>query len=371
MTQHSRLTRRLLLQSAAAALATGAAGRASGATDATARTLLILGGTGFIGPHLTEQAVARGWQVTHFNRGKRKPEGIPGVEQLTSDRNGQLDALRGRKWDAVIDTSGYVPRIVRLSAELLAPNCGLYLFVSSISAYASFAKANDENSPLANLKDETVETVDGETYGGLKVLSEKAAEAASPGRAIIVRPGYIVGPLDPTDRFTYWPVRVARGGEMLAPGAPSDPVQVIDARDLAAWMLGLVEKKAFGTYNAVSPPRLFTIGGVLDTSVNVTGANTKLTWVPADFLKPQLTDQEALPPWEDANGPEAGGSLTVVDRALRAGLEIRPLEATIRDTLAWHATRPADRQAKLRAGLAPEREAAILAAWHARSAAKA
>jgi 2'-hydroxyisoflavone reductase len=366
----ARLTRRQLLQStAAAALTAGVAGRAFAAPES--RTLLILGGTGFIGPHLTEQALARGWKVTHFNRGKRKPEGIAGVEHLSGDRDGQLDALKGRKWDAVIDNSGYVPRIVRMSAELLAPNVGQYLFVSSISAYASFAKPNDEDSPLATLKDETVEKIDGETYGGLKVLCEKAAQAAFPGRAIIVRPGYIVGPLDPTDRFTYWPVRVAKGGEMLAPGAPSDPVQVIDARDLAAWMLGLVERKAFGVYNAVSPPRMFTIGGVIDTSLKVTGAETKITWVPADFLQQQLTEQEALPPWEDANGPQAGGSLTNVDRALRTGLKIRPLDETIRDTLAWHATRPADRQAKLRAGLAPEREAAILTAWHGRQSANA
>jgi 2'-hydroxyisoflavone reductase len=369
MTHDRRLTRRLLLQSAAAALAAGSATRAFAAPEP--RTLLILGGTGFIGPHLTEQAIARGWTVTHFNRGKRKPEGMPGVEHLTGDRDGQLDALKGRTWDAVIDNSGYVPRIVRMSAELLAPDAGLYLFVSSISAYADFAKPNDEDSPLAKLEDETVEKIDGETYGGLKVLSEKAAQAAFPGRAIIVRPGYIVGPLDPTDRFTYWPVRVARGGEMLAPGAPSDPVQVIDARDLAAWMLGLVERKAFGVYNAVSPPRMFTIGGIVDTSLKVTGASTKVTWVPADFLGKQLTEQEALPPWDDANGPQAGGSLTVVDRALATGLKIRPLEDTIRDTLAWHATRPADRQAKLRAGLPAEREAAILAAWHQSSKANA
>jgi 2'-hydroxyisoflavone reductase len=366
----NRLSRRRLLQAAAAAaLATGTAGRALAATEP--RTLLILGGTGFVGPHLTEQALARGWKVTHFNRGKRRPEGFAGVEQLTGDRDGKLDALQGRKWHAVIDNSGYVPRIVRMSAELLAPNAGLYLFVSSISAYASFAKPNDEDSPLARLQDETVEKIDGETYGGLKALSERAAQAAFPGRAIVVRPGYIVGPLDPTDRFTYWPVRVSKGGEMLAPGAPADPVQVVDVRDLTAWMLDLVEKRAFGVYNAVSPPRLFTIGGIVDTSLKVTGADTKVTWVPADFLQRQLTEQEGLPPWEDANGPQAGGSLTIVDRALATGLKIRPLEQTIRDTLAWHATRPADRQAKLRAGLAPEREAAILAAWHASRSAKA
>ncbi|MCZ8130449.1 MAG: hypothetical protein O9284_04025 [Steroidobacteraceae bacterium] len=370
MTHDRSITRRRLLGSAAALAATGLAtggfaGRAWGSASAPF-SLLILGGTGFIGPHMTEQALARGWKVTHFNRGRRDPDGVPGVETLLGDRDGKLDALRGRRWDAVIDNSGYVPRIVKMSAELLAPNVGQYLFVSSVSAYASLATAQDETSPVAKLKDETVETVDNETFGGLKALCEQAAERALPGRTTIVRPGYIVGPLDPTDRFTYWPVRVARGGDMLAPGTPADPIQVIDARDLTAWMLGLVEKRHLGTYNAVSAPRQFTMGGLIETSRKVSGAKTDVTWLPADFLEQQFGEQASFPPWAPTVGEYAGLALTRVDRALQTGLTIRPLEHTVRDTLAWHATRPADRQAKLRSGIEPEKEAAVLAAWRAR-----
>jgi len=301
MTHDRSITRRRLLGSAAALAATGVAagafaGRAWGAGSAPF-SLLILGGTGFIGPHMTEQALARGWKVTHFNRGRRDPDGVAGVERLTGDRDGQLDALKGRRWDAVIDNSGYVPRIVKMSAELLAPNVGQYLFVSSISAYASLATPQDETSPVAKLKDETVEKIDGETYGGLKALCEQAAERAMPGRTTIVRPGYIVGPLDPTDRFTYWPVRVARGGEMLAPGTPADPIQVIDARDLTAWMLDLVEKRHFGIYNGVSAPGQFTMGGLIETSRKVSGAKTDVTWIPADFLEQQFGGEAGFPPW--------------------------------------------------------------------------
>jgi 2'-hydroxyisoflavone reductase len=369
MAHETKITRRRLLGSAAALAATGLA--SSGATGrawaaaSTPLSLLILGGTGFIGPHLTEQALARGWKVTHFNRGRRDPDGIAGVEHLAGDRDGKLEALQGRRWDAVIDNSGYVPRIVKMSAELLAPNVGQYLFVSSISAYATLATPQDENSPVAKLKDETVEKIDGETYGGLKALCEQAVGRALPGRTTIVRPGYIVGPLDPTDRFTYWPVRVARGGDMLAPGTPADPIQVIDARDLAAWMLGLVEKKHLGIYNAVSAPRQFTMGQLIDASRRVSGADTKVTWVPAEFLEKQLGAEAPLAPWAPPTGEYGGASLTNVDRALKTGLKIRPLEDTVRDTLAWHATRPEDRRAKLRSGLTPEKEAEVLAAWRA------
>lgn len=359
-------TRRDLLKAGAGLLAASTLGPAWAAKRAPLE-LLLLGGTGFIGPHLTEQALARGWKVAHFNRGKRMPDGIAGVEHLQGDRDGQLDALRGRKWDAVIDNSGYVPRIVKMSAELLAPNVGQYLFVSSISAYASLAQPNDENAPLAKLKDESVETIDGETYGGLKALCEQAVQRALPRRSIIVRPGYIVGPLDPTDRFTYWPVRATGGGEMLAPGTPQDPIQVVDARDLAAWMLDLVEHRRFGVYNAVSAPRQFDMGDVIDASL-AAAANpeTKVTWVPTKFLAEHMQGSPDMPPWSPVEGETAGASLTSTKRAQRTGLRIRPLADTVRDTLAWHRTRPADRQAKLRSGLEPEKEKAILAAWHDR-----
>ena len=177
---------------------------------------------------------AGGWKVTHFNRGKRDADGVPGVETLHGDRKGQLDALRGRQWDAVVDNTGYIPKYVKQSAELLAPNAGYCLFISSISAYAGFAAPNDETSPTGKLANIDEEKVTGETYGPMKALCESYTMQAFADRASVVRPGYIVGPLDPTDRFTYWPVRASRGGEMLAPGTPQDPVQVIDARDLTA-----------------------------------------------------------------------------------------------------------------------------------------
>jgi 2'-hydroxyisoflavone reductase len=229
-------TRRNLLQIAACAAA-GAALPPILAAESKPKTVLIFGGTGFIGPHLTQEALRRGWKVTHFNRGQRSAGGVADVETLIGDRKGQLDALRGRKWDVVIDDTGYIPKYVKMSAELLAPNVGYCLYISSISAYASFAKPNSEKSPTGKLTDPSVEEVNGETYGPMKALCEQYSEAAFNGRIAVVRPGYIVGPLDPTDRFTYWPVRASKGGEMLAPGTPRDPVQISDVRDLVGWLV--------------------------------------------------------------------------------------------------------------------------------------
>src|SRR5579862_8400013 len=209
------------------------------AADSQPKTLLILGGTGFIGPHLTKEALRLGWQVTHFNRGKRAPGGVSDVETLIGDRNGQIDALRGRKWDVVIDDTGQIPKYVKMSAELLAPNVGYCLYISSISAYASFAKPNDENSPTGKLSDPNIDKTTDETYGPMKALCEKYSAEAFKGRCSIVRPGYIVGPMDNSDRFTYWPVRVSKGGEMMAPGTAQDPIQIVDVRDLAIWMMKL------------------------------------------------------------------------------------------------------------------------------------
>jgi 2'-hydroxyisoflavone reductase len=335
-------------------------------------TLLILGGTGFIGPHLTEEAQRRGWKVTHFNRGKTDPNGVAGVETLIGDRKGQLDALRGRKWDALIDDTGYIPKYVKMSAELLAPNVGYCLYISSISAYASFARPNDEHSPLGKLADPDADKVTGETYGPMKVLCEQYSATAFGGRISIVRPGYIVGPLDPTDRFTYWPVRASKGGEMLAPGTPHDPIQAIDVRDLTAFMMSLVERRTNGTFNAVSPPGAFTMGGLITASQKASPqAGTQPVWVPEDFLaahwKPDDLD---LPPWAPSKGDTAGLSLTSMEPARKAGLSSRPLEVTVRDTLAWFQTLPAERQSKLRSGLDPAREADTLRAWHAEQGAK-
>ena len=330
-------------------------------------TLLILGGTGFIGPHLTQEAQRRGWRVTHFNRGKTAADGVAGVETLLGDRKGQLDALRGRSWDAVVDDTGYIPKYVKLSAELLAPRVGYCLFISSISVYASFAKPNDEQSATGTLTDPQIEEVTDTTYGPMKALCEQYSRQAFQGRIAIVRPGYIVGPLDRTDRFTYWPVRAARGGEMLAPGTRHDPIQVIDVRDLARWMMDLVQSRTNGCFNADSPPRAFTMGALLEASRHASpAAGVKVTWVPEDFLAAHWKPEELdLPPWAPLTGDSAAASLTSVKAALATGLRTRPLEQTVRDTLTWFQTLPAERQAKLRAGLDPTREAQTLRDWHA------
>jgi 2'-hydroxyisoflavone reductase len=358
-------TRRDVLQLAAAAAA-GAALPTLAATNPKPGTILIFGGTGFIGPHLTDEALRRGWKVTHFNRGKRASEGVQGVETLIGDRKGQLDALRGRKWDVVIDDTGYIPKYVKMSAELLAPNVGYCLYISSISAYASFAKANDEHAPTGKLTDPNIEEITGETYGPMKALCEQYSEQAFKGRIAVVRPGYIVGPLDPTDRFTYWPVRASRGGEMLAPGTPHDPVQVIDVRDLAAWMMKLVESRTTGYFNADSPVGAFTMGELIKTSQQASPqAQTKATWVSEDFLAAHWKPDELdLPPWSPMKGDSAGASLTSVKMASKTGLRSRPLQETVRDTLAWFQTLPADRQAKLKAGIDSQKEADTLRAWH-------
>jgi 2'-hydroxyisoflavone reductase len=361
-----KMSRRTILKAGAASALALAGGRLM-AESKPSRTLLILGGTGFIGPHLTEAAIAGGWKVTHFNRGKRDPDGVPGVETLIGDRKGQLDALKNRKWDAVIDDTGYIPKYCRMSADLLAPNTGYCLYVSSISAYASFEKPNDVGSPTGVLENPDQEEITNETYGPMKAACEQYVRDAYGPRSSVVRPGYIVGPLDPTDRFTYWPVRFSKGGEMAVPGTPADPIQIVDVRDLAAFMLGLVERQVDGYFNAVTPPGAITMGSLMETSRKVTGADTKLTWIDEDFLAANVKPEEMnFAPWGPMKGAEAGGSLTGMKASVDQGLKARPLEDTVRDTLAWHETRPAERKAELRSGFTPEQEAAILAAWRAR-----
>jgi len=368
--------RRTFLQAAAAAVGAQASWTAAYAAQPATRPMkiLVLGGTSFIGIPMTELALERGHTLTFFNRGRTNNELFPQVERLRGDRDGQLDALKGRKWDAVIDNSGYVPRHVRLSAELLAPNVGQYLFVSSISAYADFSVPRSEDSPVAKMADENVEKVDGASYGPLKALSEQAAERAMPGRTTVLRPGLIVGPHDNTDRFTYWPARAARGGELLAPGTPADRIQVIDARDLAAFTLDALERHHFGIFNVISPPGAFTIGKLVEDSVAAAIALAKPsdpprpTWVPATFLAEQkVAPWSDMPVWIPEQGEEAASAGTSVQRALDKGLKIRPLANTVRDTLAWHLRRPAAQQ-KLTTGIDPERERQVLAAWKTASA---
>lgn len=356
---------------AAAAMGTAAArGAHRNERRSKPQRILILGGTHFLGIHMTQLAIERGHTVTLFNRGKTNAGLFPQLERLTGDRNGQLDSLRGHQWDAVIDNSGYFPRQVRLTAELLAPNVQQYMFISSISVYASLAQPATEDSAVGTIADETVETIDGRTYGPLKALCEKAALAALPGRAVVLRPGLIVGPNDASDRFTYWPARAARGGEMLAPGRPADPIQIIDVRDLAAFSLDVVEKRLTGTFNVDSPPGKFTMGQLVTASIEAANELAKpsppphATWVATDFLeKHKVEAWSDMPVWIPEKGEYAGAQHTHVDRAMHAGLTIRPIRTTVRDTLSWHLARPpADRQT-LKAGITPDREEQVLTAW--------
>ena len=376
------IDRRKFLATAALAAAAGAAPspRADDRSQGKARqplSILVLGGTRFIGVEMTELALKRGHKVTFFNRGRTNADLFPDIERITGDRNGDIDGLKGRRWDAVIDNSGYFPRAVKLTAELLAPSVSQYLFVSSISVYPDFKAPRDETSAVGRLADETVEKVDNDTYGPLKALSEKAAEAAMPGRVTVLRPGLIVGPHDSTDRFTYWPARAARGGNMLAPGKPSDGIQVIDGRDLATFALDALEKKTMGTFNLVSPPGLFTIGDVVNESIRAARELVKPTpppravWAPAAFLAAQKVEGWSdMPVWVDAKGDEAAFAGTSAARAIKAGLKITPMRKTCHDTLAWHLMRPAAEQEKLKSGIAPEREKEVLAALATKSGAK-
>jgi 2'-hydroxyisoflavone reductase len=332
--------------------------------------ILILGGTGFTGPYQVRYALSRGHQVTTFNRGKTHPGELPKeVEQLIGDRNGQLDALKGRKWDVAIDNPTTLPAWVRDAAQILKGNVEHYVFISTISVYADTSKGVDETAPLAKYDgpdpyEETLEAMKAsgyKTYGPLKALSEKEAEKWFPGKTLIIRPGLIVGPRDETDRFTYWPVRIDRGGEVLAPGEPTDPVQFIDARDLAEWTIRMVEDRETGTYNATGPGKPLVIGEMLNQIKAALNSEAKFTWVPADFLgKEKVEAWSDMPVW---TGEESGMARTSIARALAKGLTFRPLGETARDTLAWFKSQPQDRQSKLRAGLTPEREAEVLAQW--------
>jgi 2'-hydroxyisoflavone reductase len=334
--------------------------------------ILVLGGTRFIGIYMTELAIKRGHIVTLFNRGTTNPQLFSNLEKLKGDRDGQLDALHGRKWDVVIDDSGFIPRQVRLSAELLAPNVRQYVFISSVSVYASFAAPEDEGSPVGRLSDESIEKVDDNSYGPLKALCEKAATAALPGRVTVLRPGYIVGPGDNSDRFTYWPARASRGGEMLAPNAGRDPIQFVDVRDLARFTLNLLERDVVGTFNVVSPPGRFTMGDLVAASVSCAIALAKPSaaprpiWVPAEFMRQHHVSLDTdLPIWSEPSGADAAFAKTSASRALAAGLTIRAIKGTVCDTLAWHLARPESEQATLKAGIDPAREREVLAAWSA------
>ena len=323
--------------------------------------ILVLGGTVFVGRHLVEAALARGHEVTLFNRGQHNDDLFPGVEKLRGDRDGDgLDALSGRSWDAVLDTCGYVPRVVRQAAERLAGAASLYVFISSISVYADTrVPGMDERSPLGTLTDAATEEIAGDTYGPLKVLCEQEVQAAFPEGALLIRPGFIVGPHDPTDRFTYWPRRVAQGEDVLAPGRPDQPIQVIDARDLAEWTVRMLEQGATGVYNATGPDYPLTLGEVLLTCKSVSGSDARFVWVPDEFLKENGADTSALLPFYVPEASESNGIMGAgIAKAVAAGLTFRPLADTVNDTLTWDNARPAD--LPRRVGMDRERERGLL-----------
>ena len=338
--------------------------------------ILILGGTGFIGPAVTRAAEARGHAVSFFNRGKTRADLFPEVTRFIGDRDPKkgdgLKALEGHAWDAVIDDSGYFPRMVGASAALLADHVHRYIYISSISCYKEPNPVDgDEDAPLATLADPTVETMGDQfqNYGGLKALCEQAAEKAMPGRVAIVRPGYIVGPDDYSGRFTYWPVRFDKGGEIAVPGTPSDPFQVIDVRDLGAFLVKLAEDGTTGRFNATGPEKRLAWGRVIQACQAATPTKSTPVWMDTDFVVKQ-PDLE-FPIWAPATGDSKGFMTWRVDRAVKAGLRFRPIEATVKDTLAWHKTLKADDRRAHLAGPSAEQEAKLLAAWKAAQASKA
>ena len=358
-----------------AAIAAGCApeadtGQAQATEPSRPLKILILGGTGFIGPHMVREALRRGHEVSLFNRGRTNNELFPDLTLYKGDRNNGLQSLEGGKWDVVVDNSGYVPRHVEDSARLLAPVVSHYVYISTISVYDVSPAPITEDSPVATMEDESVEEVTGETYGPMKALCEQRVTAElGADRTSILRPTYICGPGDRTDRYSYWPVRTMRGGEMLWPGTPQDDIQIIDVRDLANFTADCVEQKIAGTFNTVTPVNSFKMGDLLEDSLAVTDADMTPVWVDNEFISAnKIGEGGALPIWEDPDGEYAALSQVDGSRAAAAGLRNRPTRETARDTISWWKTLPPDRGDKLRAGLSAEKEAEFLNLWHEQDA---
>jgi 2'-hydroxyisoflavone reductase len=341
----------------------------------TPKRLLVMGGTGFIGPHMVRYAAERGHQVSIFTRGRSDADLPSGVEQLVGDRNDDHSALEGRTWDVVLDNNTQNYRWVQRSTALLRDAAEHYVFVSSISAYAleGFGWENADRVLMQPVVDEDHPCIeppagwsdgDDAPYGLMKSLSEDIVRAAFPGRATVVRPGLIVGPGDETDRFTYWPVRLDEGGEVLAPGNPDHANQVIDQRDLTEWIVRVAESGTTGDFNATGPAERMSMGSMLDQIGSVATNAYELTWVAEAFL-----EEQGVAPWSDLPAWIPGDPLMFVDvrDAVAAGLTFRPLPLTARDTVEWDKTRPAERRANRRFGMSRERERAVLDAWRARA----
>ena len=356
--------------------ALGAAAAGGGQAAAKPLRILILGGTGFIGPHEVRYAVERGHTVTLFNRGRTNPglfKGMPNIDERIGDRApnpGNYDALKTGEWDVVIDNPTTRPRWVREAAAAVKGRAGQYVFISTISVYADNDKPGaDETAPVLTTTTPDVESGPefAPLYGPLKALSEKEAEKAFPGRATVIRPGLIVGVGDPSDRFTYWPVRIARGGEVLAPPA-ADAVQFIDARDLGEWTIRCCENRTYGVFNATGPATRFTVKQMLEGIRSAIGATATFTHATAAFLAsqtPPVRGWSDLPVWVPAEGETAGFTQRSITKALSKGLTFRPFDDTVKATLAFYNQQPDDRKAQLHAGLSAEREARALAAWKA------
>ena len=321
--------------------------------------ILILGGTRFLGRHLVNSARARGHDVTLFNRGQTNPNLFGQVDKIQGDREKDLDQLAGQ-WDAVIDTCGYFPRIVRMSAEALKGKVENYVFISSISVYSDFSKLGiNESDSVGKIEDESIEEITGESYGPLKALCEKAVQDIFGIDSLIIRPGLIVGPHDPTDRFTYWPVRVARGGHVLAPDSPDALTQIIDARDLSDFIIELIVQNISGVFNVTGPNRPLSFGTLLDTCKLVSASDAKFTWATLEFLNQNnVSPWSDMPAWLPDRGEDAGFAHVDISKSVNAGLKFLSLEDTVRDTLKWASERPQEYQWK--AGLKPEREKELL-----------
>lgn len=337
--------------------------------------ILIIGGTKFFGRHLITAALDRGHEVTIFHRGKTRAENPANIEEILGDRNFDLDKLSGRKWDTLIDTCGYLPQLVRASAASLIDAVERYLFISSISAYADFRLTDyDETAALAQLTAEQYErfvaidpkedvngAILGDMYGALKTLCEKEVSAVFDQRALIIRPGLIVGEFDFTDRFTYWVMRIAKGGDVLAPGQPDRFVQIIDAKDLAEWIIRMIEEKETGIYNAVGKPFETTFGAILGEIKAQTESDANFVWGNDEFLENEgVAAWTEMPVYLPEKDEFAGFESANIDRALAKGLVFRPLAETIRDTFEWRRKQ----EFELRAGISAEREKELLDKWN-------
>jgi 2'-hydroxyisoflavone reductase len=327
--------------------------------------ILIIGGTRFLGRHLVNSARARGHEITLFNRGQTNPDLFRKVEKIRGDRERDLDQLSGAalsvskgRWEAVIDTCGYVPRVVKMSAEALKEKVERYVYISSTAAYADFGKVGiRESDPVATMEDDTVEEVTQDNYGALKALCEKAAQDVFGINSLIIRPGLVVGPHDPTDRFTYWVRRIARGGDVLAPDRPDAPTQIIDVRDLSDFIITLIEQDVSGVFHVTG--ETVSLETVFQTCKMVSGSDARFKWAPLDFLQQHnVSPWSDMPIWLPDSGIYAGFAYADISKALNAGLKLSSLNETVKDTLAWASELPADYQMK--AGLEPEREQALL-----------